>query len=93
MWNQTYITRLELAEYLGINEEQLNTIVSKMRQCISVFAPSVSDSTELKKHEAAAIEFVHFRMKEYSLDEACDLAVEVFYRRRITRVKNYEYIF
>ncbi len=93
MWNKKYITRKELAEYLGINEGQLNMIISKMQQRLSVFAPSVSGTTKLKKHEAAAIEFVNIRMKEYTLEIACDLALEVFYHRRITRVKNYEYIF
>ncbi|MCM3389417.1 hypothetical protein [Ureibacillus chungkukjangi] len=93
MWNKKYITKLDLTEYLGINEEQLNIIISKMQQRVSVFAPSESSSNKLKKHEAATIEFVHIRMKEYTQDIACDLAVEVFYHRRITRVKNYEYIF
>ena len=93
VWNKKYITRIELADYLGIDEEQLNTIISKMQQRLSVFAPLVSSDSKLKKYEAAAIEFVHTRMKEYTQDIACDLAVEVFYHRRITRVKNYEYKF
>lgn len=93
MWNKKYISMQELSEYLGINEEQIITIISKMQQQLSVFAASVSGVTELKKHEAAAIEFIHIRMKEYTLDIACDLAIEVFYHRRVTRVKNYEYLF
>lgn len=93
MWNNKYINRIELADYLGIDVGQLNTIILNMQKRVSVFAPSISENGKLKKHEAAAIEFVHIRMKEYTQDIACDLAVEVFYHRRITRVKNYEYIF
>ncbi|RUL51095.1 hypothetical protein [Lysinibacillus antri] len=88
MWNNKNITRLELAHYLGLTEGQINTIISKLRKRLTQFAPSISGVSRLKKHEAAAIEFVYIRMKEYSQDEACDLAVEAFYQRRITRVKN-----
>ncbi|WP_400195092.1 hypothetical protein [Lysinibacillus telephonicus] len=87
MWENDIINKLDFAKYLGITEGQINTIISKMRHRLTVFAPSVSGNTMLAVYEAATIEFVHNHMKEMSQDEACDLAVKAFYKRRIPKVK------
>ncbi|WP_346234718.1 hypothetical protein MKY04_16135 [Lysinibacillus telephonicus] len=87
MWENDMINKLDFAKYLGITEGQINTIISKMRQRLTVFAPSVSGITMLNIHEAASIEFVLMRMKEFNQDKACDLAVKAFYKRNVTRVK------
>lgn len=87
MWKEHKINKLVFAKYLGLTEAQINKIVSKMRQRLTVFAPSIGGITMLDIHEAAAIEFVHNHMEEMSQDDACDLAVKAFYERRVARVK------
>lgn len=81
MWEKDSFTIPEIAAELNLTESQIRIILSKMQDRVDFSEKLRNGERRLNNLEVAVIEFVHARTsKERIQDDACDLAVSIFYR-------------
>ncbi|MGA3674089.1 hypothetical protein [Lysinibacillus agricola] len=81
MWEKDSFTIPEIAAELNLTDGQIRIILSKMQDRVDFSEKLRNGERRLNNLEVAVIEFVHVRTnKERIQDDACDLAVSIFYR-------------
>lgn len=82
MWEKDSFTIGEVSAELNLTENQIRIILSKMQDRVNNFSEKLRNGERrLNNLEVSVIEFVHARTnKERLQDDACDLAVSIFYR-------------
>ncbi|WP_285395976.1 hypothetical protein [Lysinibacillus sp. fls2-241-R2A-57] len=82
MWEKDSFTLGEAAKELSLTDAQVRIVLSKMQDRIDNFSEKLRNGERrLNNLEVTVIEFVHARTnKERIQDDACDLAVSIFYR-------------
>ncbi|MGY3187279.1 hypothetical protein [Lysinibacillus sp. TE18511] len=82
MWEKDSFTLGEAAKELNLTDAQVRIVLSKMQDRIDNFSEKLRNGERrLNNTEVSVIEFVHVRTnKERIQDDACDLAVSIFYR-------------
>lgn len=81
MWEKDSFTIGEIMEELNLTDGQIRIILSKMQDRVDFSEKLRNGERRLNNLEVAVIEFVQARTnKERVQDDACDLAVSIFYR-------------
>ncbi|MFJ7914789.1 MULTISPECIES: hypothetical protein [unclassified Lysinibacillus] len=81
MWEKDSFTIGEIMEELNLTDGQIRIILSKMQDRVEFSEKLRNGERRLNNLEVSVIEFVHARTnKERVQDDACDLAVSIFYR-------------
>jgi len=88
MWEKDSFTIGEIMEELNLTDAQIRIILSKMQDRVDNFSEKLRNGERrLNNLEVTVIEFVHARTnKERIQDDACDLAVSIFYRDNKPRI-------
>ncbi|MBI6863040.1 hypothetical protein [Lysinibacillus fusiformis] len=81
MWEKDSFTIGEIMEELNLTDGQIRIILSKMQDRVDFSEKLLNGERRLNNLEVAVIEFVYARTnKERVQDDACNLAVSIFYR-------------
>lgn len=88
MWEKDSFTIGEIMEELNLTDAQIRIILSKMQDRVDNFSEKLRNGERrLNNLEVAVIEFVHSRTNKVRIqDDACDLAVSIFYRDNKPRI-------
>ncbi len=88
MWEKDSFTIPEIVAELDLTESQIRIILSKMQDRVEYFSEKLRNGERrLNNLEVTVIEFVNRRTnKERLQDDACDLAVSIFYRDNKPRI-------